>query len=125
MATTNMKSTLEDIQLYEEEGQYYLRLRYIVEDEYAIKELEIPKARIPLDAGSAPEVSVSNNPRGHVDEAILNTGFGYQMELRAGETKEANHVYYTVKTLQAKPKEMTVSEIEKKLGYKVKIISEG
>lgn len=51
------------------------------------------------------------------DFVFANIGFGDR------ELISKDGVYYTVKLLKTKTKEMTLDEIEKKLGHKVKIIN--
>lgn len=117
------KSELKDIQFYEEDGLYYLRLKYILEDDKFIKELEIPKVRVPFNPFSFPEFSSRvYDDFHHIELVNLHTSSG-SLSLYPGETSKANHVYYTFKILKEKTTEMTVEEIEKKLGYKIKIVS--
>ena len=116
------KFELKDIQLYEEDGQYYLRLKYLHEDDHKVEEIEIPKARLPFNKKVKPDLSYSSFT--HLEEAYISTGYNNSLELKPMETSEANHVFWTGKVLKYKPKEMTISEIEKKLGYKIKIVAE-
>ena len=121
----NAKSELKDIQFYEEEGRYYLRLKYILEDDHRIEELEIPKVRIPFCKNGYPElIHKSYNFSSPRQKCRLSTGADYVFDLELGETTKADHVYYTRRILKEKHQEMTLAEIEKKLGYKVKIVSE-
>ena len=119
---------LKDIQLFEEGGQYYLKLKYTVEDDARITEVEIPKAKIPFNKYGEPVFNscavLGGRGVDRMAECTLSTGYNCEMELCSGETTEANHVFYTVKTISEKRKEMTISEIEKKLGHKIKIVSE-
>lgn len=117
------KHELKDIQLFEENGQYYLKLKYILEDEYRIKELEIPKVKITVNKYTYPHI---NFIRQTIGDPIydLYAGYGDCLPMLPGETSEANHVYFTEKIIEEKHKEMTIAEIEKKLGYKIKIVSE-
>ena len=41
-----------------------------------------------------------------------------------GVTLKCEKAAYVINTLKEKPKEMTLAEIEKKLGYKIKLVSE-
>lgn len=112
---------LKDIQLYEENGNYYLRLKYLCEDDTSIFEMEIPKVDIRFNKTVYPNLSYSKYSER--EDCTLNT-FGGPLKVYPGETSEANHVFYTIKTLEEKHIELTVSEIEKRLGYKIKIVSE-
>lgn len=124
------KHELKDIQLFEENGQYYLKLKYVIENEHHVKELEIPKVEIPVNANVYPHIDYTRDIYGnkyighHLNEKCeLYVGYG-NLKMLPGETLEANHVYYTEKTIKEKHKEMTLAEIEKKLGYKIKIVAE-
>lgn len=115
------KHELKNIELFEENGQYYLKLKYILEDEHRIRELEIPKVMIPFNANIYPYINKSLNS----DACGLIACYGnYELAILSGETTHANHVYFTEKIIEEKRKEMTITEIEKKLGYKIKIVSE-
>lgn len=114
---------LKNIELFEEAGQYYLKLKYILEDEHSVRELEIPKVKIQVNKNLYPHINCISQTIG---DSIydLYAGYGDCLPILPGETAEANHVYYTEKIIKEKRKEMTVAEIEKKLGYKIKIVSE-
>lgn len=113
---------LKDIQLYEENGNYYLRLKYLCEDDTSIFEMEIPKVDIRFNKNIYPSLNYSRY-RDDREECTL-SNFRGSLQVHPGETSEANHVFYTIKTLEEKHIELTVSEIEKRLGYKIKIVSE-
>lgn len=123
------KHELTNIELFEENGCYYLKLKYRLEREHCVEELEIPKAKLPFNKNVYPSVTYSecscdpiNDPRR--EESYLRTGFNNSLELRKGNVAEAKNVYCVVRTIEEKYTEMTVEEIEKKLGYKIKIVSE-
>lgn len=118
------KHELKNIELFEEKGQYYLKLKYIIEDERRIKELEFPKVGIPFNKNVYPNVDTHWSYANR--SCSLRAGcYGVEsLPILPGETSEANHVYYTEKTIKEKQTEMTIAEIEKKLGYKIKIVAE-
>lgn len=116
------KHELKDIQLFEENGQYYLKLKYIIENDHRVEELEIPKVCLRFNKNFYPNLNYRRDAYKYQEECDLCTGFG-SMKVLPGETSEANHVFYTVKLIEEKPVEMSVSEIEKKLGYKIKIVN--
>jgi hypothetical protein len=92
---------------------YYLSPRYKVEKDHEFLEVYIPKARLNLNRHRL-EIyhdAKSNNP-------ACNIGLG-TMVLYADDD---GFTYYEAIT-EHKPKEMTLEEIEKKLGHKVKIVS--
>lgn len=119
----NKKHTLKDIQLYEENGRYYLRLKYIIEDDHRIQELEIPKVSIKFNGNAFPQIDYECVP--NIEETCtLKAGYLNGFNVYRGKTSEADDVFYTVKTVEEKPEKLTISEIEKKLGYKIEIVSE-
>lgn len=120
----NAKHTLNDIQFYEEDGAWYARMKYILEDDHEIREVIFPKADIGIDRDCPPEVSCVRGFGGCCEDAIL-TLHGRNFQLYKGRGHEgSNNVFCTEKLLKKKTRKMTVAEIEKKLGYKIEIISE-
>lgn len=121
------KSTLNYARLYEEDGLYFLKLKYLVENDDEILELEIPKAQIHLD--SIPIVTCYDNNCPSYGSLYLDRIYDLTLgtnsfTLYPGETSQSNHCYYTEKRTPKKPKKMTIEEIERKLGYKIAIVSE-
>lgn len=114
---------LASVKLKKDERGYYLRLKYIQDTDDAISEVIIPKYRLKIWEDRI----CINHPTGYrVHEAPdANIGFGY-WELDKGWTEHIDdkEVYYSVKTLKEKVHKMTVADIEKKLGYKIEIVSE-
>ena len=95
---------------------YYLDLVYRVEDDKTVELYKLPRVRLPLKEN---DVTIRTDHDGFSYISHANVGFGY---LRLHPDK--NGVQYTVETIETKTKEMTLEEIEKKLGHKVKIVSE-
>jgi hypothetical protein len=127
------KHELKNIELFEEKGQYYLKLKYLLEDDHAVEELEIPRVEIPFNANHYPEL-ISYEELGGcritspTRACRLNVGSSLkELPLHLDKTSSSSgfRVFYTVNTIKEKRKEMTVSEIEKMLGYKIKIVAEG
>ena len=127
---SSKKHELTNIELFEEDGQYYLKLNYIIEDDYKIEEVIIPKVRLPFNKNVFPEITYSREDRDPImygirEESYIKTGCNNTLELRKCKIPETyNDIFYLVKIIDEKHKEMTVAEIEKALGYKVKIIAE-
>lgn len=93
---------------------YYLSAKYRVEDEHSVRELEIPVIRLDISPNY-----VAIRQEGLVcPEYEADIGFGYLSLARMPEMP-----YYTERILEEKTHEMTLDEIEKKLGYKVKIVN--
>ena len=103
---------LKDLNLYKKDGKYYLSATYLVETPNAIEELYFPKLELPVTQNGVMVEHPGN-------EATVYLGFG---GLKA--EKDENGVRYGRITIKEKIHEMTLEEIEKKLGYKVKVVSE-
>lgn len=121
--------------LYRDEGSYYLNIRYEVEDDKEIREYHIPKVRIPLEMSS---LIVDNY--GAYEESANKCSDVYlklpseRLLCFMGEatfphalTDPIPDVLYAKRVIKDKtaPVEMTMDEIENKLGHKVKIINKG
>lgn len=96
-------------------GNYYLDITYHIETDQLVNEVHMPRVSLPL------------SPKGF---EIHEYGTGwpplYKADVGFGTThmhKDKDGVCYTVKTIEIKTKEMTLEEIEKRLGHKVKIVN--
>ena len=112
---------LTNVKLKKDERGCYLRLKYVQETDNAINEIIIPKFRLPIRTN---DLIIRNE--GYHDTSIeANIGFGYfPLENGVTEHSDGSEVVYSVKTLKQKVHKMTVADIEKKLGYKIEIVSE-
>lgn len=112
-----MKSnnTIKDAKIINENGRLYVDLTVISDDEHSIREINIPRIALPIFNTSHIGLVHDSYERCYT----IDFGMG---ELPVMENKDG--VSYTVKIIKEKRKEMTISEIEKKLGYKIKIVSE-
>ena len=106
------RSTKVKMDLHSDVYGFYLSAEYTYDDKYSTRKLSIPKIRL-NDVLQEPCFHITN------DVTYVDIGFG---ECRL--EPDSNGRCYTMTTLKEKPQEMTLSEIEKKLGYKVKIVSE-
>jgi hypothetical protein len=99
-------------------GEYSLDLTYVLDSPTMTQELHIPRIAIPLNP---------NNIKIKADcDCVVGAPVRYYADLGFGEMKllpDKNGAAFTITTIEEKPKEMTLDEIEKKLGYKVKIVS--
>ena len=100
---------LKDLKLVKDGGAYYLSATYTQEDGPNKYELEVPRIYLPLRQ----EPDIKSYMLGE-HEGLINLGFG-ELTMR-----KVDGYYYKVTTIQ---KELTLEEIEKRLGYKVKIVS--
>lgn len=122
MLESKNKTELKSFDMYQEDGRYYFKAVYRSENEHNIRETIFPKIPIHIRKDtfviSSPETLFYDNRR-FVDLApSVDLGFG---PIRLDQDKEGNHYY--VKVIEEKVHELTMDEIEKKLGYKVKIVN--
>lgn len=119
------KSNAELISIipFKEDKFWYLKLVYKYEDKAGKHTVIIPKAGLPFTQGNIP---VINNQCGSVPPYI-NCNYGmilYEgMPHLESERDVATPACYFDIITEYFPREMTLDEIEKELGYKVKIIS--
>lgn len=112
------KIELKDIRVYEEDGSYFLSLTYEVEDDREVRQLDFHKVRLGIRKYDEPTVELTS------DECYIRFNGGHLYRALGVDTDEGHNVYCSVKILSEKPTKMTVSEIEKELGYKIEIVSE-
>lgn len=103
---------LTDLKVSKDDRGFYLSAEYILDYEHTTQKLIIPKIRIP--------------DRGNYPSFVYNSQDTYLFVApdRLPLDPDDTGARFTITTIKEKPKEMTLSEIEKKLGYKVKIVSE-
>lgn len=97
-------------------GFYYLSAKYRIEDEGSIRELDFPVIQLPI---SCNHVAIGRDD-GPTSVPKVDIGFGF-MPLAVADPR--GMIYFTEKVIKEKTHEMTLDEIEKKLGYKVKIVN--
>ena len=109
-------SKIENLELEKENDKYYLNLSVILDSEYSINRL---KSKVILPVNMKWIQILENNIKFCADYdqygTFINLGFG---ELKCVDNK----VEYEL--VCKKEHEMTLSEIERKLGYKIKLVSE-
>ena len=112
------KVELKNLNLKKDFGGYYLTAKFQVEDAHSIRELDIPRIRLSIVPN---EVYIHSIDSDFETNAYINLGFG-KLPLDYG-ISNGYQAFYTEKILEEKYTEMTMDEIEKKLGYKVKIMN--
>lgn len=117
----NIKQELKKANIYEENGSYYMKLVYEYETESGFYRRTYPKVSFPVTLLRLPytlSASYLTPPYISLDDdlTILTT----DCIVSGKEFKRVNFVDELIKT---KVHEMTLEEIEKKLGYSVKIVS--
>lgn len=101
--------------------EYTLDLTYTLDSPTMVQELHIPKVVIPLNTNLIKINRYDDFQCCHItQDYFVDLGFG---EMRL--SPDVNGAAFTIKTVKEKTKEMTLEEIEKKLGHKVKIVSKG
>ena len=120
---------LSNIIPFTEDGDWYLKLIYKYEDKKGKHTVVIPKVAIPFVQGRLPHVnmqtccnslSMSDYPYIECDDRMLLHESVNDLASERGVKAPA--FYFDIITEYA-TREMTLGEIEKELGYKVKIIN--
>ena len=113
---------LVDLQLHKEELEksaetYYLSATYRYENDRGIYEVTIPKILLPIrDVIMKTPMSATHI---RYAETFVDIGFG---DLLVLPDDDGRMIYE--KLIEEKVHDMTVTEIEKKLGYKIRVVSE-
>ena len=116
----NTKVELSKVEFSEDEQGYYLDLTYTIEDDRSIQTCHIPRLRLPIHRHDF-NVTFRESDfylGSMYYEHVADIGFG---EMKLLPDKGGNCYYVTL--VEEKTKEMTLAEIEKKLGHKVKIVN--
>lgn len=126
MMNLEYKTNLKDVEFHKDKnGDCYLLLSYTVENsDGSIDQFTFPSVRLNICKHS---FSITNDY--DFDTTFIDCGFGKlaldcgQVKTREGKTiKGVRFLKETIK--EAPAKEMTLDEIEKKLGHKVKIVNQ-
>lgn len=107
------RATIKDVKLVQEKETYYLDLTYECEDEKAVYVSNIPRVELPC----------LNDP--YINDfgdngAVIGFIGGVRLLIR----QDQNGALFSKILVEEKTHKMTVAEIEKKLGYKIEIVSE-
>lgn len=115
---TNTKANLKDIVLYEENDTYFLDVSYIVEDMQSVYMLRIPKIILPI---LKEQVVLHYEMLGHSPWIYVScNGVLGNTKLMAIEDENGKSLTKTV--IENKVHEMTLAEVEERLGYRIKIV---
>lgn len=117
--------TLSDVRLSQNVGgEYELSLIYIVETENGVAEIIFPNIPLNVFKDSLPYL-VGVEPVGTLGGAVqtINYGFAEVAYYQSPFCKDERKPLYKITVLEERAKEMTLDEIEKQLGHKVKIVS--
>lgn len=112
------KVTLQDVKLVKNYRGYCLDMTYRVETDTEVREINLPCVYLPI---TFDKVTIDHVWDEYYSDNFVDVGFGKIKTFNSdGDDKG---VRYTIKVIKEKTKEMTLAEIEKKLGHKVKIVS--
>lgn len=113
--------------------EWYLKIIYQYENEDELHQRVFPRVIPPFPQGDIPVVSFADDPFNDInnenylvcnDRMVLWPG-SYSVKLADGEIDLPQlSCMVDVNLSNHEPKEMTLDEIEKKLGYRIKIVSE-
>lgn len=120
----NEKLTNIELKKDEQSGEYYLDVTYEYEDNRGYYEIHFPHVRLPFYEKRMPTLNrdmglglYSNPSNVSLYDNIL------QLAKDKSKHMEDGVYFYTIKTLKEKRQEMTLEEVEKKLGYKIKLVT--
>ena len=120
----NTKAKLEKVEAYTLHGYVRLKLIYTCEKEDGAYRVAIPNVNTTIPINAIPKIAIECYP---VNDAYMYTD-NVCFPICDGSIPEfdnINHVYFAEKLVSSKVREMTLEEIEEKLGYKVKIVNKG
>lgn len=125
-----MNSTLKSVHAYQDNtGNWFMRLRYEVENPDGVHEIIIPKLSFPIGLLRYPSIDVDWDPYSgdavclvHLQNESLFVNNG-DCRSHGKKYRDVPFVDSLIKPAQSEVKEMTLEEIEKELGHPVKIIS--
>lgn len=128
----NKNVVLKERKVFEEDNRLYLKLVYEYEDEHGVYELIIPKLDLEIRTDCLPIINryFYGGPMNILDCYINRDSDTFNLlrddvaVKKNGVTLKFEKAAFVTNTLKEKPHEMTIADIEKKLGYKVKLISE-
>lgn len=112
-----VKSKLTKYELYEEDNRLYMRLIYQHEDEHRIVETEILKVDTGICIDREPDIL----SKPYV--VLMGCESGMSYHLCKVDTKTSDGITRMIhRVVEEKPIEMTIEEIEKKLGHKIILV---
>lgn len=117
------KVELKSLDFYTEEHDgvktYLAKAVYECKNQYRKTEVIIPRIMLPVDSHHIPAIRREEAQWLYTPGWFIDI-FGSEIPLRPDED---GNVYYE-KVIEEYPQKMTLAEIEKKLGYKVELVSE-
>lgn len=112
------KVKMKDLSLHKDSCGYYLTASYDIDDRESTRLLELHKIRLGVNERAV--VMKTENSCDLWSRPQVDIGFGF-LDMNHDGTRD--QVYFTETVIKEKVQEMTLDEIEKKLGHKVKIVN--
>lgn len=123
----NSIAELCDIIPFKEDKTWYLKLVYKYEDEKGKHIVEFPKTTLPFTQGHLPSITITSNPFYFGTRTYINCNDSVPLyeavSALASKRGMKKPAYYFDIITEPVSREMTLDEIEKELGYKMKIIN--
>lgn len=118
---------LKKANIYEENGRWYMHLEYEIEDKRGRKIHIIPKLELPHAITHGPATTYgqmyfdgrASNTVIHIDESLIL----HSADIVSPVTGEVYKGIEGVFDLEQRVVDMTIEDIEKALGYKIKIVA--
>ena len=111
----------ENFEIYKEDGRHYLRIDYDFEDDFGIYKCRIDKLKFDLKIKEVTLESDINARKATVK--LEGTDGDFYEEVTFNTPICFTDPLFRVELVKEKVQEMTMEEIEKKLGHKIKIVS--
>ena len=119
--TIDEKITNQNFELYKEDDQYFLRMDFKYENDHGFYRGHVDKIKFDLHLNRVEYTDFGNNKSAIAKIYIPSAG--YINPINFDIFPDSNGHFLTIDCIEEKVQEMTVEEIEKKLGHKIKIIS--
>lgn len=108
---------LKDVKLNKLDGRgYFLDVTFKYENNTGVYEMNIPWVKLPIKHDALPTFMMYMNDGD--DEHYIDLGFGILPALFDPDTK----MTHCITKIKDKPRKMTLSEIEKALGYEIELV---
>ena len=112
--------------LYEECGKYYMNVTYLVEDDRCVREVRFPKIPTYLEKWTGNvnlDTCESSMFRFMLPESSIELGNLLVPLETIYDARIDEYYVFKEKIIKEKTHDMTIEEIEKKLGYKIRIVN--
>lgn len=114
---------ITDMEFYQENNRFYGKIKARGEDEKGVWELEVPKVFTGFSVGERvfPEEVYDPDFMREPDKRVVINGQRFNVE-KAFDTKVKHDILYKMNLVEPRVVDMTIEEIEEKLGHKIRIV---